>query len=273
MAESRGAKAKPTVFEAWADVMRDMGAVGKDGWNDQQRFKFRGIDQLYGALAGPMRKHGVFLVPEILDKQHEQLPTGREGRPTLHVTLTIKFTIYGPDGDQFSGTMAGEAFDSYDKATSKAESMALKYFLFATAMIPLDESSVDDGDRHSGEVAFEKAAPKEPARGRDSKTQRAAPAPTDTPASPQESGQDAQSSGLTVRPSSVSDCARVLLGIKTLDELTGYMGGYVTASMRSTIVPPAMFRAPDGSPVTIGQLATLIKRDIEEAEANGGERL
>jgi len=136
---------KVTVHEAWANTMRDLAPVPKGGYNDAQRFKFRGIDQVMNALAGPMRTHGTFVIPEILDARYE---ASQDGRFTS-ARLTVRFTLYGPNGDSIAGSSQGEAKDTYDKATSKAMAMAFKYFLFYAGMIPLDASSIEDGERHS----------------------------------------------------------------------------------------------------------------------------
>lgn len=44
----------PTIHQAIAGVMKDVGAVGKDRSNQQQGFKFRGIDDVMNALHAPM---------------------------------------------------------------------------------------------------------------------------------------------------------------------------------------------------------------------------
>ncbi len=51
------------VFEAVTAVMGDVGAVKKDGRNQQQNFNFRGIDAVVNALSPAMRKHGLTVYP------------------------------------------------------------------------------------------------------------------------------------------------------------------------------------------------------------------
>lgn len=144
------AKEVPNVQVAWARTMEDLAPVGKDSVNTQQNFRFRGIDQVMNALAGPCRKHGTFVVPRILESAYAT-GTNQKGNTYIDCHLTVEYTVYGPAGDSFSGSAAGEARDFGDKATSKAMAMAFKYFLFQTGMIPLDASSIEDGDRHSPE--------------------------------------------------------------------------------------------------------------------------
>jgi hypothetical protein len=59
------------------------------------------------------------------------------------VSLLVSYTFMAEDGSSVITSMAGEASDSGDKATSKALSMALKYALFQTFMIPTGENDPD----------------------------------------------------------------------------------------------------------------------------------
>ncbi|MEU3096886.1 ERF family protein [Streptomyces sp. NPDC006967] len=142
----------PRVFAAVAAVMRDALPVGKDKQNTQQNYKFRGIDDVMSAMAGPMRRHGVFILPTIADHQQQ-----RDGKMT-RVLITMRYSIYGPAGDCLTAYVPGEAFDFADKATNKAQSAALKYLLFTLFMLPVDGRSIDDGDRHHPEPSEEHKA-------------------------------------------------------------------------------------------------------------------
>ncbi|MEU5136724.1 ERF family protein [Streptomyces californicus] len=136
------AEGTPNVFGAIAAVMRDVMPVAKDKENTQQRYKFRGIDDVMSAMAGPLRAHGVFILPTIAAHHAE-----RRGEKMTHVTITMRYHVYGPAGDCLTAEVPGEASDFADKATNKAQSAALKYLLFTLFMIPVDGRSVDDGDR------------------------------------------------------------------------------------------------------------------------------
>ncbi|WP_331731619.1 ERF family protein (plasmid) [Streptomyces sp. NBC_01005] len=134
-------QARPTIYELMALVMRDVRDVGKNGFNDHQKYKFRGVDDFIGALAQPLRDHGVFMMTEILD----WTPSVRGKMNAVH--LRVAFHFYGPAGDKVTATTLGEASDTADKASNKAMSAALKYALMQTFMIPVDAGSLDDGDR------------------------------------------------------------------------------------------------------------------------------
>lgn len=139
----------PRVFTALAAVMRDVVPVGKDQTNTAQRYNFRGIDDLMSAVAGPLRAHGVFILPEVVEKTAER--HGPDGKMTT-VRLTMRYRVYGPAGDCLEATVPGEASDFADKATNKAMSAAFKYLLLQVLMIPVDGRSIDDGDRDHPET-------------------------------------------------------------------------------------------------------------------------
>lgn len=132
----------PNIYQALALVMRDTMPVGKDQVNQHQRYNFRGIDDLMSAVAGPMRKHGVFIIPSVSEQRTE-----RRGEKTVACYLTMQYRIYGPAGDYVEASVPGEASDFADKATNKAMSAALKYLLLQVLMVPIDARSIDDGDR------------------------------------------------------------------------------------------------------------------------------
>jgi hypothetical protein len=134
-------QAQPTVHELMARVMRDVRNVGKNGENKSQNYMFRGVDDAIGALAQPLRDHGVFMTPEVLDFQTEL--RGRQNA----VMMRVAFHFHGPAGDHVTAITMGEASDFADKASNKAMSAALKYALIHTFMIPVDSKSLDDGDR------------------------------------------------------------------------------------------------------------------------------
>lgn len=157
------------VHEALACVMRDVMPVGKDQTNTAQRYNFRGIDDLMSAVAGPMRAHGVFILPEVIEKTSE-----RYGEKMTTVRLTMRYRVYGPAGDCLEATVPGEASDFADKATNKAMSAAFKYLLLQVLMIPVDGRSIDDGDRDHPVAPEPKPAPPAPA-----------PAPKPKPPAPQ----------------------------------------------------------------------------------------
>jgi hypothetical protein len=148
------------IFEAMSGVMADMQAVGKDQKNQQQGFKYRGIDQVYNALHPLLAKHKVFTTPEVLDKHREER-TNKNGTILAFVTMRIKYTFWCEDGSSVSCTVEGEGMDSGDKASNKAMAIAHKYALLQTFCIPTEDMS--DPDAEVYEVsAGRQPAPKAP---------------------------------------------------------------------------------------------------------------
>ena len=128
----------PQVYSLINKAMIDIGAIGKDSTNQQQKFKYRGIDAVMNALSPAMRKHGLFVTPEVLDHKREERQTSSGGR-LLYSILTMRYTMYAPDGSNVSAVVIGEGMDSGDKASNKAMSAAFKYAMFQLFCIPTDE--------------------------------------------------------------------------------------------------------------------------------------
>lgn len=143
---------KELVFELLGKAMADVGAIKKDkdatNTFGKKMYSFRGIDDVYNAINPVFAKYGLFIIPEILEKVREERE--REGNKgvLLYSILTVRFTIYGPDGSSVSGTTVGEAMDTGDKSMNKAMSAALKYFLFQTLLIPTEELVDPDSEVH-----------------------------------------------------------------------------------------------------------------------------
>jgi|TARA_R110000765_G_scaffold187638_1_gene293168 hypothetical protein len=132
-------------------VMTDIGAVEKTGRNQSQSFNFRTIDDTMNATHKAITLHGVIVAPEVVDKFSERIAT-KNGNPAQRVELTVRYRFIGPKGDEVSAVVASEGIDYGDKATSKAMSMALKYALFQTLMIPTEEA---DPDAQTYEISSE----------------------------------------------------------------------------------------------------------------------
>ena len=133
------------IYTAISNIMTDVGAVGKDGYNAIQKFKFRGIDDVMNALYPALTKHHVFVVPEVLEQNREERQTSKGGL-LIYSICKIKFTFYADDGSSISAITIGEGMDSGDKATNKAMSIAFKYACFQVFCIPTEEMKDPDAD-------------------------------------------------------------------------------------------------------------------------------
>lgn len=150
--------ANPMIYGLIQQAMKKIGAIGKDSTatnvSGKAMYKFRGIDAVYNALNPVMAELGLFICPEIIDQVREERETektvnGQVVRSALKYTvLTIKYTLFAPDGSNISMTVVGEGMDSGDKSANKAMSVALKYACFQLFMIPTEDMVDPDGEVH-----------------------------------------------------------------------------------------------------------------------------
>lgn len=144
-----------TIYEAMSAVMAKVGAVKKTGHNSQSNYNFRGIDAVTSAVYPALVENKVIVVPKVLDYQYGTVVVGRNRTEMSHVRLTVQFTWHGPDGDELVTVTAGEAFDSGDKATAKAHSVAFRTALLQTLCLPTDEPDPDSTTYQRSEQAPE----------------------------------------------------------------------------------------------------------------------
>lgn len=133
-----------------ADVMSKKG-ISKDNKNQQQGYKFRGIDDVYNALAPALVNAGLVILPRCLEREVSERTTSKGG-VLFYTTLKVDFDFVSvDDGSKHTITTYGEAMDSADKSTNKAMSAAYKYACFQAFCIPTDGDN--DADATTHEVA------------------------------------------------------------------------------------------------------------------------
>lgn len=138
------------IYEAIPAIMDEIGHIGKEKQNQQQGFMFRGIDQVMNTMKPLLAKHGVFVVPEVIDRQREERTT-KSGSNLIYSILTVRYHFCASDGSEVVATMVGEGMDSADKASNKAMAIAFKYACFQVFCIPTEEIAKDDPDNYSQE--------------------------------------------------------------------------------------------------------------------------
>ncbi len=126
------------IFELIGKAMTDIGSIGKDSYNPQQKFKYRGVDAVMNSLHPVMQKYGLFAVPDVLNQVREERITDKGGTLKYSI-LTVKYTMFAPDGSSVCATVIGEGMDSGDKASNKAMSVAFKYAMFQLFCIPTED--------------------------------------------------------------------------------------------------------------------------------------
>lgn len=130
--------------------MAEIDHIGKERKNTQQGFMFRGIDQVMNTMKPLLAKHGVFVVPEVLNMTREERQTGK-GTTLLYSILTVKHHFVATDGSEVCSVTIGEGMDSGDKASNKAMAVAFKYACFQVFCIPTEEMTKDDPDNETPE--------------------------------------------------------------------------------------------------------------------------
>lgn len=136
------------IYTAISDIMNEIGHISKVKRNEQQGFMFRGIDQVMNTLKPLLAKHGVFIVPEVVDAKREERTTARGGN-LIYSVLTVKHHFIASDGSEVVSTTIGEGMDSADKASNKAMAIAFKYACFQVFCIPTEELAADDPDNYT----------------------------------------------------------------------------------------------------------------------------
>lgn len=138
------------VYKAIAAVQGDLAKVGiaKANRNSQQGYNFRGIDDVYAALSPLLAKHGLCVIPRVIDRTMLEKTTSK-GNPLFYVTVHAEFDfVSAEDGSKHTAATYGEAMDSGDKATNKAMSAAYKYAAFMTFAIPTEGDNDADATTH-----------------------------------------------------------------------------------------------------------------------------
>lgn len=149
------------VHVAWARVMTGVREIRKNekysaaGTN----YNFRGVDTVVNAFAPVLRKHGVLVLPVQVDTSYRDFKNNNN-KIQRECTVTVTWMVMGPRGDTLPSTLqsAGEALDSADKGTAKAQSVALRVLLLTAAMVPTDSPDPDSQHVERGEASVRSAA-------------------------------------------------------------------------------------------------------------------
>ena len=89
----------------------------------QVNYAFRGIDDVYNALAPALVKHRLLILPRCTERSCCER-TSKNGGALFYVTVRAEFDFVSTeDGSIHTVVTYGEAMDSGDKATNKAMSI------------------------------------------------------------------------------------------------------------------------------------------------------
>lgn len=149
------------VHVAWSRVMGDIRKISKNETYNAAgtRYNFRGVDRTVNAFAPVLRRHGVLVLPVQVDASYRDFKNSNN-KIQRECTVTVTWMVVGPAGDTLPSTLqsAGEALDSSDKGTAKAQSVALRVLLLTAAMVPTGDPDPDSQYIERGEAAVRSAA-------------------------------------------------------------------------------------------------------------------
>jgi hypothetical protein len=138
------------VYEAIASVTASLAKEGisKDRKNEAQGYKFRGIDDVYNALAPFLAGAKLCILPNVQERVVVERVNAK-GTILLYVTVKVDFAfVSAEDGSDHHVVTYGEAMDSGDKATNKAMSAAYKYAAMQAFCIPTEGDNDADSSTH-----------------------------------------------------------------------------------------------------------------------------
>jgi ERF superfamily len=138
------------VYQKIAAVTAELSKSGiaKSGKNEQQGYKFRGIDQVYQSLSSVIAREQLCILPRVVSREVSERVTPRGG-VLFYTVLTVEFDfVCAEDGSKHTIVTIGEAMDSGDKSTNKAMSAAYKYAAIQTFCIPVEGEQDADATTH-----------------------------------------------------------------------------------------------------------------------------
>lgn len=134
------------VHIAWLRVRKDVRAIAKgEQYNGGgTRFNFRGVDTVVNTFGPVTLKHGINIFPVGVDAEHRDTTTSK-GNKMRECTATVSWLVMGPKGDTLPMLLKsrGEALDSADKGTAKAQSVALRVLLLTGGLTPTHDKDPD----------------------------------------------------------------------------------------------------------------------------------
>lgn len=145
------------IYKNISAIMAEIAPIAKSRMNEQQKYTFRGIDDIYNEIQPLLVKHGVFTIPKVLEDRHEER-TSKYGAALIYRVFKMSYTFYAEDGSSVEAIVIGEGMDTGDKASNKAMAVAHKYALLQTFSIPTADAK--DPENDSQEIKIEQS-PKE----------------------------------------------------------------------------------------------------------------
>jgi ERF superfamily len=154
------------IQKALLGAMRDIARIGiaksRKADAGAARYNFRGIDEAMNEMSPILVNNGITVTPRYSDLAIQEREK-EGGKFSRFVTVKGSFTFSAQDGSSVAAEAYGEAMDSGDKATIKAQSVAFRTVLFQQFIVPLMamDTELDGGGEDEGDPlldAFRDAA-------------------------------------------------------------------------------------------------------------------
>lgn len=150
----------PTAPHVYAAIASITGKLAKTGISKEQvntfdKYKFRGIDDVYNAVAPHLAEAQLCMIPQVTSRSVVERES-QKGGALFYVVVEVDYEIVSAvDGSRHTAHVVGEAMDRGDKATNKAMSAAFKYLCLQLFCIPTEGDN--DADTQTHEVAPQRA--------------------------------------------------------------------------------------------------------------------
>lgn len=146
------------LYQKLAKITGEIGVIAKDGNNQQQKYKYIEYETIAGKFRELFSKYGVVLIPSMVEQERSAITTSR-GSSGVSTVCHFEFTVVNADNpdDRFVVKWQGEAADYGDKATNKAATAAVKYYLMR--QFNISSKGDEDPDSQTPEVAQKQQKP------------------------------------------------------------------------------------------------------------------
>lgn len=146
------------LYQKLAKITGEIGVIAKDGNNQQQKYKYIEYETIAGKFRELFSKYGVVLIPSMVEQERSAITTSR-GSSGVSTVCHFEFTVVNADkpDDRFMVKWQGEAADYGDKATNKAATAAVKYYLMR--QFNISSKGDEDPDSQTPEVAAKQQKP------------------------------------------------------------------------------------------------------------------
>ncbi len=148
------------IFQRINAVMKEVEYVLKETKTINGQYRFVSHDAVTAKLHGPLTKHGIIMLPSIVELINENImvtdKSGSKHATRSTVKIEVSFVNMDKPEDKFSVFYYGCGIDPGDKGIGKAISYAVKYALLKTFCLETGEDPERD--------IYEEEIPSQPAR-------------------------------------------------------------------------------------------------------------